>query len=136
MLNFLIRVFVEQPSQLLSMIGSIMPEIRHIAKPSLQTQINAQHIPNITPQVVNKVINDMSSRKATGADGLSIEILKIAAPAILPSICQLINHCIDHAAWKKARMKPNYKSQNNEDDVGSYPISILAILSKTFEKHS
>lgn len=86
------------------------------------------------------VINSMPSDKATGTDGISIAILKIAAPAISESISRLINHCIDHStfptAWRTARVKPIYKGQASKDNVESYrPMSVLPILSKMFEKH-
>ena len=43
----------------------------------LDTQFN---IPAITEQDTMRMIHNLSSRKATGPDGISVKILKLAAP--------------------------------------------------------
>jgi len=72
-------------------------------------------------------------------DGVSPCILKIAAPAIAPSLAKLINICIAHGtfptAWKEAKVTLIHK-QNSKSDKNNYrPISVLPVLSKIFERH-
>ena len=97
-------------------------------------------LPLITQDKVNNYLKSMPSHKATGSDGLSIKLLKIAASAISPSICKLMNHCISKnefpSQWKIARVTPIFKNQGQKDDKSNYrPISVLPILSKVYEKH-
>ena len=97
-------------------------------------------IPDITPQKIIEVIRNMPSNKATGLDGVEVRILEVAAPAIAPSLCRLINYCIDTSTfvslWKYEKVTPIYKVHGSKDDMGNYhPISILPLLSKVFEKH-
>ena len=79
--------------------------------------------------------------KATGADGLSTKILKMAAPAISSSLAKLINYCIDNgcfpSAWKLAKAIPIYKGKGSKLNMSNYrPISaVLPLLSKIFERH-
>ena len=95
-------------------------------------------IPEITPQKVEELLQHMPSHKATGSDGFGAKILKAAAPAISMPLSRLINRCIDTgtfpSAWKSAT--PIYKGQGSKEDKNSYrPISVLPLLSKSFEKH-
>ena len=97
-------------------------------------------VPYITPQNVLEVIRNMPPNKATGLNGVGVKILKVAAPAIAPSLCTLINYCIDNSTFptlqKYAKVIPVYKGHGSKDDMGNYrPISILPLLSKVFEKH-
>ena len=78
--------------------------------------------------------------KATGDDGFSAKLLRIAAPAIADFLCKLINYCIDTQTfptkWKVGKVTPIYKGQGSHDDKNNYwPITVLPILSKLFEKH-
>ena len=78
--------------------------------------------------------------KATGNDGVSAKLLRIAAPAIADSLCELINFCIEKQTfptkWKVGKVTPIYKGQGNRDDKNNYrPITVLLILSKLLEKH-
>ena len=51
-------------------------------------------LPLITATMVQFELQKIPLCKATGADGLSPRILKIAASAISPSVARLLNHCI------------------------------------------
>ena len=78
--------------------------------------------------------------KATGNDGVSAKLLRIAAPAIADSLCKLINFNIEKQTfptkWKVGKVTPIYKGQGNRDDKNNYrPITVLPILSKLLEKH-
>ena len=79
------------------------------------------------------------SSKATGVDGVSARILKIAAPAIAPSLTKLISICIERGtfptAWKQAKVTLIHKPKRKSDKNNYRPISVLPVLSKVFERH-
>jgi len=80
------------------------------------------------------------THKATGDDGVSAELLRIATFAITDSLCKLINYCIDTQTfptkWKVGKVTPVYMGQGSRDDKNNYrPITVLPILSKLFKKH-
>ena len=70
--------------------------------------------PEMTTQQILRLIKAFSINKATGIDGLSARLVKIAAPAIAPSLTTLMNTCITTgvfpSAWKVAKIRPFYKS--------------------------
>ena len=70
--------------------------------------------PDVSTQEVCDIIQAIPSDKATGTDGLSIKLLKLAAPAIIESLTKLINICIARGVfptvWEEAKATPLYKS--------------------------
>ena len=95
-------------------------------------------IPLITEHFVAQEIDKMSCKKATGIDGLSCKVLKIAKDVIVPSITKIINMSIRTNTvpniWKQAKVTPIFKS-GDLNDVSNYrPISVLPILSKILER--
>ena len=50
--------------------------------------------PEMTTQQILRLIKAISINKATGIDGLSARLVKIAAPAIAPSLTKSMNTCI------------------------------------------
>ena len=95
--------------------------------------------PEMTTQQSLELIQAISTSKATGIDGLSARLVKIAAPAIALSLTKLINICITTGvfplAWKVARITPLHKTGEKSDKNNYRPISVLPILSKVFEHH-
>jgi hypothetical protein len=79
--------FVSQPQRLLSSIKSTFCNKSLLN--SLKIKIKFE-----IPEKVLQMLNSMPANKATGADGLSPKLLKIAAPSISSSVTHLINHCI------------------------------------------
>ena len=101
-------------------------------------------IPSITKKRVSKLLLSIPSHKATGDDGISVKILKIAAPTILPSLTRLLNLCtgisnkVFLSAWKVAKVTPVFKGNGSRSDCNNYmyrPISVLPVLSKLLERH-
>ena len=90
--------------------------------------------PTITPNQTKNLIEAIPSGKATGVDGMSACILKIAAPAIAPSLAKLINICIAcgtfPTAWKEAKVTPIHKQNSKSDKNNHRLISVLLVLSK------
>ncbi|EDO43579.1 predicted protein, partial [Nematostella vectensis] len=72
--------------------------------------------------------------KATGLDGISAKLLKLAGPAIDMPLCKIINLSIKQSIfptiWKQARVTPVFKAGDHLDINNYRPISILSILSK------
>ena len=88
--------FVSQPQRLLASIKSTF--CNESLLNSLKIKIKFE-IPHISPEKVLQMLNSMPANKATGADGLSPKLLKIAAPSISSSVARLINHCISTNAF-------------------------------------
>ena len=59
----------------------------------LDTQFN---IPVITKQDTMRMINNLSSRKATGSDGISVKILKLAAPVLCQPLTETFRNYFRH----------------------------------------
>ena len=97
------------------------------------------NFPPITPEQTQQIIESSPSSKATGADELSVRLLKIAAPSIASSLAKLINLCIAKrtfpSLWKQARVVPLHKCGSKSDKNNYRPISVLPILSKVFQRH-
>lgn len=85
------------------------------------------------------LIKTINKHKAAGVDKISARLLKIAAPAIAPSISRLINYSISTGVfpqrWKTAEVTPLFKSGDSSDASNYRPISILPALSKIIERH-
>ena len=68
---------------------------------------------DITVRQNRQLIEAIPSGRATGVDGVSVRLLRIAAPAIAPSLTSLINTCISSGVfptvWKKAKVTPLHK---------------------------
>jgi hypothetical protein len=96
-------------------------------------------IPPVSPEFVLKNIKAMQPNKATGLDGLNVQVLKLAAPAIIGSLTEICNNSIKSrifpSQWKQARIMPIYKGGQKDLCSNYRPISILPILSKILEKH-
>ena len=132
--------FMKQP---LKLLRTLPPVTASKTNPrDLTTGVNKTQstIPQITPQKIEELLQHLPSHKTTGSDGLGAKILKAAAPAISMPLSRLINRCLDTgtfpSAWKSAKVTPIYKGQGSKEDKNSYRlISVLPLLSKTFEKH-
>lgn len=128
--------FIEQPKDLIADFGP-----RTIFQTMTETgQSSKFDIPPISQTRVNELLLSIPSHKATGNDGISIKLLKIAAPAISPSLTKLLNHCLSSlsfpSVWKIARVTPVFKKNGGKYDKHNYrPISVLPVLSKLLEKH-
>jgi hypothetical protein len=92
----------------------------------------------ISDDFVEKQINKINVNKATGFDGVSVNIMKIAKPVIVKPITKLINKSISSAKFpdnlKEAQVVPLYK-KNSQLEAGNYrPVNILLVVSKFFER--
>lgn len=86
---------------------------------------------------VQKILYSIKSN-ATGHDGLSIKLLLMCCPLILPFVTHIINVCLDECifpnAWKQALVQPIPKKHIPEELKDLRPISVLPTLSKVLER--
>ena len=75
--------------------------------------------PSITPSQTHQLIKAIRSGNAAGLDGVSTRLLKIAAPAVAPSLAKLINSCITSgtfpAVWIQAKVTPLHTGNSKAD---------------------
>ena len=88
----------------------------------------------------SELLLSIPNHKRTGDDGISVKILKIAAPAVLPSPTKLLNLCISNkvfpSAWKVAKVTAVLKGNGSRSDGNNYrPISVVLVLCKLLERH-
>ncbi|CAB4043950.1 Hypothetical predicted protein, partial [Paramuricea clavata] len=92
----------------------------------------------ITEPEILGLLQGLIASKASGIDGISAKILKIAAPAITPSIVSIFNQSIATGIfpsdWKVARVAPIHKTGAKHDMENYRPISVISIIAKIMEK--
>ena len=92
----------------------------------------------VTEAFVQKQIDSMPIGKATGPDGLSVKLLKLACPYVVSTLTYILNLSIScdryPNAWKHASVIPIHKG-GDKSCINNYrPISILPIVSKMLER--
>ena len=116
---------------------------RGLVDDSIQlTRINSLEekctLPDITEEYVQKQISAMSVGKATGPDGISVNMLQIASRYIIKSLTHVFNLSIrgEHYPkdWKYALVTPIHKGGDKCNTTNYRPISILPIISKILER--
>ena len=84
------------------------------------------------------MLNNLKNTNSVGLDGISANILKLAAEEITPSLTYLINRTIlEHKVptqWKRAKVVPLFKNGNKELPNNYRPISLLPVVSKILER--
>ena len=92
----------------------------------------------VKPATVLELLNAVKISKATGHDGISNRILKIAALFIhkkLTDICNLsIVLGIFPSEWKIAKVTPFFKSGERNEPNNYRPISVLPTIARLFER--
>jgi hypothetical protein len=87
--------------------------------------------------IVMKKLRKLDVKKATGWDGISTKLVKLAAPKLVTSLTRMINRCISDSIFpddlKKANLSPIFKAKEMLIKENYRPISILPILSKIYE---
>ena len=101
-------------------------------------------VPSVTDitaceDLVRRKLKAIKPNKSAGPDEIPPKLLKLAEPAIASPLTSLFSFCANLAIgqtfndWKKARLIPVYK-KNDETDMNNYrPISLLSVPSKILE---
>lgn len=92
---------------------------------------------DINDETTFKIINSITT-KAYGVDNISIDMIKLCSPYIIPIITHLVNFCFSNAVfpniWKQSRITPLPKKNQPTEYKDLRPISILPVMSKIIEK--
>ena len=131
--------FVDQPKKLVAALGPDSPT-GHSTITTRRHGAESFDLPTITQRRVLELLLSIPTHKATRDNGISAKLLRIAAPAISPSLSKLLNLCLSTktfpTAWKVAKVTPVFKGNGSGSDKNNYrPISVLPILCKILEKH-
>ena len=112
--------FVDQQKNLTSQIGfnnDSSTGTRPPPPPPLSQVSGTFNIPQISRDKVVNLLLSIPVYRATGNDGVSAKLLRIAAPTIADSLCKLINFCIEKQTfptkWKVGKVTAIYKGQGN-----------------------
>lgn len=91
----------------------------------------------VTEDQISKTIDKISS-KSVGVDGISITMINMCCPFLIPFISHIINFCLRESVfpsqWKTAIIHPLPKVSSPLDFKDLRPISILPVISKILEK--
>ena len=85
--------FTDLQSHLISTTGSQVNQELDL-DPSLLHENATLNIPHVSKTRISELLLSIPTHKATGDDGISVKLLRIAAPAIAGPLSQLINRCI------------------------------------------
>ena len=92
----------------------------------------------LTENEVFKALDGLDPSKACGPDGIPGKLLKMTANIIAPSLCYIYNLSLSQgvvpACWKLANVTPVFKKDDPTLASNYRPISLLSIISKTFER--
>ena len=93
----------------------------------------------ITPKMVNKVITNLDSSKASGPDCIPVVVLKNCEPELSYILAKLFNKCLKESCfpdcWKVSLVVPVFKNVGERSTAKNYcPVSLFSVVSKVFEK--
>ena len=83
---------------------------------------------------VQKLLENLEIKKATGLDNLPPKLLKLAAPSLTFIFNQSLSSGIVPLGWKLARVTPIFKKGKRQDANNYRPISIIPVVAKIFER--
>ena len=84
---------------------------------------------SVTEAEVYSELKRLKLGKASGPDGLSNELLKIASRSLAPSMTMLFNKILRSSTypdlWKRANVSPIYKKGNRQEKNNYRPVSLI-----------
>jgi len=112
-------------------------------KPSFESYLNDLtnqqikfHV--VTNDIVNKAIQSLKPKTSCGYDGMTTQLLKFLAPALIDAITHIINQCLTTGIFpdklKIAKVIPVHKKESVHLFNNYRPISLLPSISKVFER--
>ena len=113
------------------------PSIKEIKK--LVKKNETFTFPKAKTEDINKIINSLNPKKATGPDSIPIKIIKVASKIIDSHLTNAINEDLDidnySDSGKIASVKPLYKKDERSKIKNYRPVSILNAFSKIYERY-
>ena len=109
------------------------PSIQAIKTNKPNTNTDTLTFKPVTSTFVDKQINKLNIKKASGFDGISAKMIKLAKPVVTGPITSLINKSIETSIFqdqlKVAQVKPLFKNKNDQLDKTNYrPVSVLPTI--------
>ena len=87
---------------------------------------------------MKEILDNLNPRKAVGVDSISPRLLRLLAPVTAEEITSLINFLIANRSWpdgwKCGNLTPVFKKNEDTRKENYRPVSVLAALSKVYEK--
>ena len=91
----------------------------------------------ITSPGVQKLLEDLNPRKASGPDEIPARILNKTAKSIAPALAAIFNQSLDAgqlpSQWKSAWIAPVFKKGSSAEPVNYRPVSLTSIPCKLME---
>ena len=120
-----------------SCVGSSNPVMGVVKDPEIPP-VNARfEFTEIHKETVLRHLTTLNVKKATGADGISAKLLRMAAPGIATSLTKLFNYSLKTGQipreWKAAHVTPVHTKGVNELAENYRPVSVLPVVTKVFE---
>ena len=92
----------------------------------------------VPPEQVEKIISSLSNSSAFGLDQIDTSIVKLVKSEIVPAITHIINLSITTrkfpTTWKKTKVVPLHKKEDQLNPKNYRPVAIVPILSKILER--
>ena len=92
----------------------------------------------VHPDEVEEILSNLNNSSAFGLDQIDTYIIKLVKAEILPAITHIINLSITSrkfpSAWKKSKIVPLHKKDDQLDPKNYRPVAIVPILSKVLER--
>ena len=87
---------------------------------------------------LSAALQRMGSSRACGADGITVQMLRMAFPTVGPHLLSLVNcsivTCDLPASWKAAVVTALHKKGDTDDPNNYRPISVLPVVAKLCER--
>ena len=121
-----------------SELASKIPQVSRDANQSKIVESATFDFVSVTEDQVLKTLMGMKNKKSVGLDGISMHILKMSTPVIIPSLTHLFNKSLAEGVfpsqWKMTKLIPLLKSGDKSCPANYRPIAILPCVSKVLEK--
>ena len=122
-------------------VGSeLASQIPQVSRDANQNKISEStfDFTSVTEDEVLKTLMRMKNKKSVGLDGISLHILKLSTPVIVPPLTHLFNKSLSEglfpSQWKMTKLIPLLKSGDKSCPTNYRPIAILPCVSKVLEK--